>query len=606
MSFFSLLFRGYKDIRKMGKGILPLALLQNLLLAIRPLVNVWFPARILDALMKQKQWETHFFYVCAAVILNAAIFMSIRWLERVYSKSRDLLWTFEEMSISKKLMAMEYQHLDSHEFSKKVSRHVDDVKTSSSIFITLLSAASKLFSALIGLVLSFILIFPFIKVLFLQSGLGFWDSIWLPLLIIMCVIAFLLLFLPLNWIAGKKTSAFRNRFLDINRIFGYYTNMITDYNTGKEIRLFKEQDFILHHATSKMLDEGMKLEERIGRIHAITSGAATVVMSIISFGLYILIGLKGLVGLIGLGDIVCAVGGFIQIVKCVGDSISVFGEFSCFQTRIQLYYDILDEEVSKENRGDLPLTALQKIECKNLSFRYENMDVPAVKNVSLTIEQGERIAFVGENGSGKTTFIKLLCRLYQPKNGQVYINGIDACAYNMESYQSQFSVVFQDYQIFSLPLGENIAASSSIDMDRVLACLEKAGFSHRLKSMEHGLETYLYRDCDEEGVEISGGEAQKLALARALYRDTSIMILDEPTAALDPIAEFELYTKFNDLIGNKTAIYISHRLSSCRFCDKIAVFDHGELTQFGSHDNLVRDKSGKYFELWNAQAKYYV
>lgn len=215
------------------------------------------------------------------------------------------------------------------------------------------------------------------------------------------------------------------------------------------------------------------------------------------------------------------------------------------------------------------------------------------------------MAVVGENGSGKTTFIKLLCRLYDPTEGVILLNGIDIKKYDYDEYMSIFSVVFQDFKLFSFSLGQNVAANTNYDESRVIECLTKSGFSDRLAKMPKGLQTCLYKNFDEEGVEISGGEAQKIALARALYKNAPFIILDEPTAALDPISEYEIYSNFNRIVGNKTAIYISHRLSSCRFCNDIAVFSNGSLIQRGSHDMLIQDENGKYHELWNAQAQYY-
>ena len=218
---------------------------------------------------------------------------------------------------------------------------------------------------------------------------------------------------------------------------------------------------------------------------------------------------------------------------------------------------------------------------------------------------GKRLAVVGMNGSGKTTFIKLLCRLYDPTEGVILLNGIDIRKYNYREYMDIFSVVFQDFKLFALKLGENVAASVSYEQDRVVDCLEKAGFSERLAKLENGIETYLYKDYQKDGVEVSGGEAQKIAIARALYKDAPFIVLDEPTAALDPIAEAEIYSKFDEIAGDKTAIYISHRLSSCKFCDEILVFHKGAVIQQGTHEELVADTQGKYHELWHAQAQYY-
>ena len=225
--------------------------------------------------------------------------------------------------------------------------------------------------------------------------------------------------------------------------------------------------------------------------------------------------------------------------------------------------------------------------------------------MNLKFKIGQRLAVVGMNGSGKTTFIKLMCRLYDPTEGQILMNGIDIRKYDYKEYQNIFSIVFQDFKIFSFTLGQNVAASMEYDKERVEKCLIEAGFGDRLAAMPHGVDTYMYRDFEKDGVQISGGEAQKIALARALYKNAPFIILDEPTAALDPIAEYEIYSKFNEIVEDKTAIYISHRLSSCRFCDNVAVFDQGRIVQMGTHEELVSDENGKYYELWHAQAQYY-
>ena len=245
-----------------------------------------------------------------------------------------------------------------------------------------------------------------------------------------------------------------------------------------------------------------------------------------------------------------------------------------------------------------------EIEFKAVYFRYPGTSTWALRHVSMKFDVGGRLAVVGENGSGKTTFIKLLCRLYDPDEGEIRLNGIDIRKYRYDNYLALFSVVFQDFQLLAQPLGANVAAAEDYDRERAARCLEKAGFGARLAELLNGLDTCLYRDFEEDGVEISGGKAQKIALARVLYQDAPFIVLDEPTAALDPEAEAEVYTKFNDIVEDKTAIYISHRLSSCRFCDEIAVFDHGQVVQQGNHDALV-EAEGKYQALWEAQAQYY-
>lgn len=260
-------------------------------------------------------------------------------------------------------------------------------------------------------------------------------------------------------------------------------------------------------------------------------------------------------------------------------------------------------------KGKLPLEKRNdnqyRIEFRDVSFKYPGAQQYALRHFSMELKVGEKLAIVGMNGSGKTTMIKLLCRLYDPQEGEILLNGVDIRKFKHEEYSRLFSVVFQDYQLFSFLLGENVAVAADYNEDRVRKCLENAGFEQRLKELPQGTHTYMFKDY-EDGVEFSGGEAQKVAIARAIYKEAPFVLLDEPTAALDPLAEFEIYRRFDEIVEDKTAVYISHRLSSCRFCDKIAVFHEGRLIQQGSHEQLVQDKAGKYYEMWNAQAQYYV
>lgn len=260
-------------------------------------------------------------------------------------------------------------------------------------------------------------------------------------------------------------------------------------------------------------------------------------------------------------------------------------------------------------RGTLPVEKRDdneyEFEFKNVSFKYPKTEKYVLKNINLKFKIGKRLAIVGMNGSGKTTLIKLLIRLYDVTDGEILLNGINIKKYDYAEYLSLFSVVFQDFKLFSFSLAENVAASETYDAAKLKAVLKKCGLAETVKNFPYGVDTYLYKNYEEDGIEISGGEAQKIAMARALYKDAPFIILDEPTAALDPISEYEIYSHFDEITGSKTAVFISHRLSSCRFCSEIAVFDEGALVQLGSHETLLQDKSGKYAELWNAQAQYY-
>lgn len=245
------------------------------------------------------------------------------------------------------------------------------------------------------------------------------------------------------------------------------------------------------------------------------------------------------------------------------------------------------------------------IEFHNVSFKYPSSEEYALRNVSFKISSNSQTAIVGVNGSGKTTMIKLLCGFYKPQEGYITLNEIKIQDYDRDAYLDLFSVVFQDFKIFAFPIGENVAASVEYDERKVWQALKTAGLDNKTRSLSNQLNHYIYKNVDMDGTDISGGEEQKLAIARAFYKDAPFIIFDEPTAALDPVAEAEIYTKFKQIVGDKAAVFISHRLSSCRFCERIFVFDKGKIVQKGTHDELLQNNNGKYFELWNAQAQYY-
>jgi len=242
---------------------------------------------------------------------------------------------------------------------------------------------------------------------------------------------------------------------------------------------------------------------------------------------------------------------------------------------------------------------------ENVSFQYPESEQLVLRNINLEIPAGEKMAIVGENGSGKTTLIKLMCRLYKPTSGRILLDGTDIWEYPYEEYIARLATVFQDFSLYAFTVAENVAASLEYEKEKVYTALEKAGLLDKVKAYEKGIEQSLFHDFDENGTDLSGGEGQKMAIARAVYKDAEVMILDEPTAALDPYAEYEIYKNFGEILSDKTVISISHRLSSCRMCDHIAVLHQGSVLQCGTHEDLVEDTNGKYYELWNAQAQYY-
>ena len=375
------------------------------------------------------------------------------------------------------------------------------------------------------------------------------------------------------------------------------------YSAGKDIRIYGQKETVLEEYSS-ILDGERKAWRKMEKNQFANTNINSVISIFISLLIYLFVGFKALAGAFLVGNIIKYAGSIEKFISGFSSFMNGFTELRSNNVCLKAYFDFMEipdnlyqGTLTTEKRADNEY----EFEFRSVSFKYPGSETYALKNFNLKLNIGRKMAVVGMNGSGKTTMIKLLCRLYDPTEGEITLNGIDIKKYDYNEYLALFSVVFQDFKLFSFSLGQNVAANVNIDRARAQRCLEMAG----LKEMPMGLDTPLYKDFEEDGVEISGGEAQKIALARALYKDAPFIVLDEPTAALDPVAEFEIYSKLNGIAGDKTAIYISHRLSSCRFCDDIAVFHEGELIQRGSHDTLLADSGGKYHELWNTQARYY-
>ena len=381
---------------------------------------------------------------------------------------------------------------------------------------------------------------------------------------------------------------------------------LNNFKTGKDIRIYNAKELIKTYCekdrTKQYIGKMTKSNAAIGFASGLSSGLFMTIS-------YLFVVIRAVYGGFSIGAIVKYASTLYQFATALHNMMIIFDEYAKAAHRQESTMDYMDVS-DVLYKGTLPVEKRDDNEYEfafhNVSFKYPGGTDYVLKNVSISFRIGQRLAVVGMNGSGKTTLIKLLCRLYDPTDGEITLNGIDIKKYRYEEYVRIFSVVFQDFQLFSFPLGQNIAASVTVNQQKAEECLKRVGFWSRFTTMPQGLDTPLYKNFESDGVEISGGEAQKIALARALYKDAPFIILDEPTAALDPVAEYEIYTKFNEIVGDKTAIYISHRLSSCRFCDHIVVFDNGRIVQQGSHDALLREEGGKYQELWHAQAQYYV
>lgn len=394
-----------------------------------------------------------------------------------------------------------------------------------------------------------------------------------------------------------------------NRIFTYFGRVSFDRKRAEDMRLYDQYRNVcvpyLRGCTLFGPDSTLARAARgLMGLDTALIGALSVVFTAL---VYLYAGLKAWGGAFDLGALTRYAGSASQLFEgfsMISFVMSIIRGNTGFLEKEYSFLDIPNSmyqgSLTTEKRADRQYD----IEFRDVSFRYPGREEWALRHVNMKFRVGSRLAIVGKNGSGKTTFIKLLTRLYDPTEGVILLNGIDIRKYRYDEYIALFSVVFQDFQLFSLPLGQNVAGEAAYDRQKVMDCLQKAGFEMKEDVFTCGIDTPLYHVLDEKGVQISGGEAQKIAIARALYHDAPFVVLDEPTAALDPYSEAEIYSRFDEIVTDRTAVYISHRLSSCRFCDEIAVFDGGRIAEQGTHEELL-EKGGKYAELWHAQAQYY-
>lgn len=596
--------RGFGIIRRLCPSYMPLSAASSLITAVQPLIVLYFTSQILNELSGRRNIRTIILYV----ILTTALTFMLSVTRSLISKSLAVIDStfFHKLYFfnGERYMDFDFEHVEKSKTNEMLADIEAKINGNGLGIPRLYWTFPILVQRFTGIVVSCILLAG----MFVSSGTyvkSFFTSPFAAAALCVLIILVMIFTFGLRLKEEAVLKKIFERNPKTNTFYGYYRQYVEAGKAGKDIRIYNQQpaimDIINYWMKALPWHEFFHYEGKLGGItaaaNALTGGCV-----------YLLIGLRSLAGMYGIGGVVQYVGAVTSLVENLTNFINECGGLfanSRYLAQFFEYLDLPDERyrgsLTTEKRSDNEY----EIEFHNVSFKYPGTDTYALKNLSLKFHVGQRLAVVGMNGSGKTTMIKLLCRLYDPTEGRITLNGINIKKYDYTEYMNIFSVVFQDFKLFSYTLGQNVGASADTDTAKAEGSLQKAGFSGRLENLPKGLDTFLYKGFDEDGVEISGGEAQKIALARALYKDAPFIVLDEPTAALDPIAEFEVYSKFNEIVGNKTAIYISHRLSSCRFCDDIAVFHEGQLVQLGSHEHLLADTEGKYFELWGAQAQYY-
>ena len=600
----SVTMRGFSILKQYCPGLAQGKAMYELINSVQPFVSIWFTAQIVNEISSQRRLKTILLYVLGAVLINfiCALLKSI--INHVCNEKESQMWSWFGKVFSDKQISLDFVDLENAAIQHQRQEAEENLYMFGNGLAQLFWGISALVRTLVYIVLSLVMT---VSLFISTSGNRFIDHpIWIGIILVCIAVGGLS--------KSKATISENDVFMEyckntvwFNRVFMFFgKELYMNPEKSKDVRIYS-QNTVAEKMLDKLITHERDNQSDITKM-ALYPAIAQIIIGLANAVCYLFVAIKALFGAFGVGSIVQYVAVLSRLGEGLQELMYILSDNEVYCTHLQKLFDYLDlpnhmyqGSLTVEKRDDNEYY----VEFRNVSFRYPNTDTYVLKHVNLKFKVGEKLAVVGMNGSGKTTFIKLMCRLYDPTEGEILLNGVNIKKYDYNEYMSIFSVVFQDFRLFSFSLGQNVSASASYDREKVIECLKKAGFAERLNSLPNDLDTFLYKDIDAEGVEISGGEAQKLALARALYKNTPFIILDEPTAALDPISEYEVYSKFNEIAGNKTAIYISHRLASCRFCDKIAVFHKGAIIQTGTHAELVADENGKYYELWNAQAQYY-
>lgn len=594
------------------KGYFRRGLAEKLPEIINAFSSIFLASLVIDGIAGGK--DIKYLLTGAAVICAVGLAGTLIWnINRSRKNYHDkLFWVNVDKMIWKKITGMDYVHIENTKVQDKIA-HAKRMITDCNVGMpTLKNLVMNALSGVTELIIAGAIILPpLLSTPAVTEGfMGFIQSGWgLAAALAVCGGLEVLrsaVFPPAFYKMMHRNYADEKLLLADREISFYMSYCMWDYQNGKDVRLYSEQGLIMERAKAarKVITGGWRKAAKTSNMLNAGDFSIALISNLLLYG-FAIARVAG--GMMTPGNMIAFVMCFGRIQEAV---LSISGSVSGLSAGAPIWkgcFEMLDMPDEKY-KGTIPTEKRDdneyEFEFRHVYFKYPDSDNYVLKDVCMKWRIGEKMALVGKNGCGKSTLVKLLCRLYDPTEGEITLNGIDIRKYKYEDYMALFSVVFQDSKLFSFSIGENVAADTEYDRERATDCVTRAGLGERLSGMEKGIDTCLYKNFDEQGVEISGGEAQKLHLARAVYKGAPFIVLDEPTAALDPVSEYDIYTKFSTIVGTSTAVYISHRLSSCRFCDEITVMEEGRIAERGSHRELL-ERGGVYSEMWSAQAEYY-
>ncbi len=586
-SIFSNMFYIFKTITKWDKSIVPISLLQSPLIILMELIVAYFVTILTWCIENEKGISS---IVLAALGLAAfsvlTSFISNRLNEKILVKKNEINRRFD-LLLGEKIMDMDFEIAEGPTGRDKYQKAKNALGSEGVYgFATMFST---LFTNVIG-------IFTF-------GAITASLNPWLILVLTGAQLLGLLSTLVENHLINKT----KDPIAAVDRKLNYITKTSRDFAIAKDIRLFHLRDY-LRQMSEYFVGERKFWTNKMYFYYFISDTLRLILNVGIEIGIFGYIAYEAINGEMSKTALVLyavSVTDFTSWVEYIGETLSNIIPKNMLINDLREFLDI-NNSMENKNGKSTPLESPYTIEIENLSFTYPETDKVILNNINLTINAGERLALVGVNGAGKTTLVKLLCGLYRPTSGSIKINGTDISDINRDKYYESVSAVFQEARIMPCSILENISMlpAAESDIEKFNFCIRQAGIYEKIQKLPEKENTLLVKNVNDNAVELSGGELQRLLLARAIYKDAPTLILDEPTAALDPIAENEIYLKYSEISKNKTSIYISHRLSSTRFCDRIVLLDDTQIAEQGTHEELMAH-SGKYAEMFKIQSKYY-
>lgn len=586
----------YRDINKINKNILPVILLNCLFSAVEPFVFIFVSGKLVKYLIEGRAFKEIVTLSLVGAAISLAVYVIKNITENYKMEYMDYLNCKEKNLLIKGMFNLDFKDFESKEYKDKISRHRQETDGIGGVYYETLYLLSDFVSGVLTIIIAAISLGGFYKTLNQSVDIKILGERYFPLILLATLIILSVLLAIFRKKVEEKNEDDREEYSVKYKIYDFYMRLLSDYESLKQIKIFDEKPFIKRELNEKFVKDGLSLDRRVSVRTAFSQAMNEFLMTGINVLFLLVLAVKAIGGLFGADALIIYYGAFKEIVDGIKLLIESVGYKKSIEPKIEILYDVIALKSESDEGKYIEESTENAIVAKNICFAYPGSDKNALEEIDVTIKNGEKIAIVGENGSGKTTFINLLTGLYRPTSGEIFVNGKTP---TLENTSKEAGVVSQDFFLFSFMLGENVAASRDVDMKNAALALETSGFGDK-----YPLETYLYKDIDEDGVDVSGGEAQKIALARAIYGDKKLLLFDEPTSKLDPKSEMKVFESFNEVSKGKTAIFVSHRMSACKFADRIILFEKGKISAIGTHEEMIRG-SERYRKMWEAQAKYY-